>query len=228
LLVFFGKSRSDAAAHSNENPSLITAPLIVLAIFSAIGGVLNLPRLHTFSEWLEHTIRVIHPAEFNIIAAVIASIVALSGLFLAWLVYSRRYRKLQELPPEKRPDDPLRQVLGPVFTGMENKWWVDELYWALILNPYIKLARFFAQVVDWRFWHDWFHERLIAGGYNWLSGFLSVPIDLGFIDGIANGIASLTVRFAGSLRKIQTGYVRNYALTVFIGVVIIIGYLVLR
>jgi hypothetical protein len=36
------------------------------------------------------------------------------------------------------------------------------------------------------------------------------------------------VRFAGSLRKIQTGYVRNYALTVFLGVIVIIGYLILR
>lgn len=228
LLVFFGKSRSEVAAHSKENPSLITAPLIVLAFFSAIGGILNLPRLHTFSEWLEHTVHVIEPVEFNVIAAVIASLVALSGLFLAWVVYSWRYKKLQEQPPEKRPDDPLRRVLGPIFTGMENKWWVDELYWALILNPYIKLAGFLAQVVDWRFWHDWFHEKVIANGYKWLSAFLAVPFDLGFIDGIANGIASVTVRFSGSLRKIQTGYVRNYALTVFIGVVIIIGYLVLR
>ena len=228
LMVFFGKPRSEAAAHARDNPPLITVPLIVLAFFSAVGGILNLPKLHSFAEWLEHTVKVIHPVDFNIIAAVVASLVAVSGLLIAWVVYSWRYKQLQELPPAKRPDDPLRQWLGPIFTGMENKWWVDELYWAVILNPYIKLSRFLAEVIDWRFWHDWFHNSVIVRGYNSLARFLSGPIDLGIIDGIANGLASVTVRFAGSLRKVQTGYVRNYALMVFLGVVVIIGYVILH
>jgi NADH-quinone oxidoreductase subunit L len=228
LMVFFGKSRSESAEHAKESPALITVPLIVLAFFSAVAGILNLPRLHSFAAWLEHTVKTIHPIDFNIIAAIIATIVGLSGLFIAWVVYSWRYKKLQELPPAKRPDDPLRQWLGPIFTGMENKWWVDELYWAVLLNPYIKLSQFLAEVIDWRFWHDWFHDTVIARSYRAMARFLSGPIDLGIIDGIANGLANITVRFAGSLRMIQTGYVRNYALTVLLGVVVIIGYLILR
>ena len=137
-------------------------------------------------------------------------------------------KKLQDLPPAERPDDPLRKWLGPIFTGMENKWWVDELYWTVILNPYITLSRFLGEVIDWRFWHDWFHDTIIVRSFRSLAHFLAGAFDLGFIDGIANGLASITVRFAGSLRKIQTGYVRNYALSVFIGVVVIIGYLILR
>jgi NADH-quinone oxidoreductase subunit L len=228
LMVFFGKSRSDATSHAKENPSLITGPLIVLAFFSAIGGILNLPRLHSFAEWLEHTVKAIHPIDFSLVTAIVASLIALSGLVLAWVVYSWRYKKLQELPPAKRPDDPLRQWIGPIFTGMENKWWVDELYWAVILNPYIKLSRFLAEVIDWRFWHDWFHDSVITRGFRASARFLAGTFDLGIIDGIANGLASVTVRFAGSLRKVQTGYVRNYALTVLLGVVVIIGYLILR
>lgn len=228
LLVFFGKPRSKAVEHAKENPALITVPLIILAILSAFGGILNLPRLHSFAIWLEHTVKVIHPLDFNIIAAVIATLVGLSGLLVAWLIYSWHYQKLQDLPPAKRPDDPLRKWLGPIFTGLENKWWVDELYWAVILNPYITLSRFLAEVIDWNFWHDWFHNTVIARSYVRLANFLANVFDLGFIDGIANGLASITVRFAGSLRKIQTGYVRNYALTVFLGVVVIIGYLILR
>ncbi len=228
LMVFFGKPRSEAAAHARDNPPLITVPLIVLAFFSAVGGILNLPRLHSFAEWLEHTVTTIHPIDFSLVTAIVASLIALLGLVLAWVVYSWRYKQLQELPPAKRPDDPLRQWLGPIFTGMENKWWVDELYWAVILNPYINLSRFLAEVIDWRFWHDWFHNSVIVRGYNSLARFLSGPIDLGIIDGIANGLAGATVRFAGSLRKVQTGYVRNYALMVFLGVVVIIGYLILN
>jgi NADH-quinone oxidoreductase subunit L len=228
LMVFFGKPRSKATEHAKENKSLITIPLIILAFFSAIGGILNLPRLHSFAEWLEHTVKVIHPVDFSVTAAVVASIIALSGLGVAWLIYSWHYRKLEDLPPAKRPDDPLRKWLGPIFTGMENKWWVDELYWAVILNPYITLSRFLAEVIDWRFWHDWFHDTVIARSFRGLAHFLAGAFDLGFIDGIANGLASVTVRFAGSLRKVQTGYVRNYALSVFLGVIVIIGYLILR
>ncbi len=227
-MVFLGKPRSKSTEHARESKSLITIPLIILAFFSAVGGILNLPRLHTFAEWLEHTVKVIHPVEFSITAAVVASIVALSGLVVAWLIYSWHYKKLQDLPPAKRPDDPLRKWLGPIFTGMENKWWVDELYWTVILNPYITLSRFLGEVIDWRFWHDWFHDTVIVRSFRGLAQFLAGAFDLGFIDGIANGLASITVRFAGSLRKIQTGYVRNYALSVFIGVVVIIGYLILR
>jgi NADH-quinone oxidoreductase subunit L len=228
LLVFFGKPRSEAVKHAKENPALITIPLIILAFFSAFGGILNLPRLHSFAEWLEHTVTVIHPIEFSLTTAVIASLIALSGLVIAWLIYSRHYNKLQDLPPAKRPDDPLRGWLGPIFKGMEHKWWVDELYWAIILNPYIVLSRFLAEVIDWRFWHDWFHNTVIARSFRHLAHFLADTFDLGLIDGIANGLANITVRFAGSLRKIQTGYVRNYALSVFLGVIVIIGYLILR
>jgi NADH-quinone oxidoreductase subunit L len=228
LLVFFGKPRSKVIEHAKENRALITVPLIILAFFSAIGGILNLPRLHSFAEWLEHTVKVIHPVEFSLTTAVIASLIALSGLVIAWLIYYRHYNKLQELPPAKRPDDPLRNWLGPIFTGMENKWWVDELYWAVILSPYISLSRFLAEVIDWRFWHDWFHDTVIARSFRGSAKFLAEAFDLGVIDGFANGLASITVRFAGSLSKIQTGYVRNYALSVFLGVIVIIGYLILR
>jgi len=228
LLVFFGKPRTQAAGHAKDSPLLITIPLMILAFFSFLGGGLNLPRFHSFTEWLEHTVTVIHPVEFSMRTAITATIIALSGLVIAWFIYYRYYNRLQELPPAKRPDDPLRNWLGPIFKGLENKWWVDELYWTVFLNPYIVLSRFLAEVVDWRFWHDWFHDTVIGRSFKYLARFLADTFDLGFIDGIANGLATITVRFSGSLRKIQTGYVRNYALTVFLGVVVIIGYLILR
>jgi NADH-quinone oxidoreductase subunit L len=105
---------------------------------------------------------------------------------------------------------------------------VDELYWAVILNPYIVASRFLADQVDWRFWHDWFHDRVITRSFNGLAQLLSVRIDLGVIDAIANWIGESTQRVAGRLRYIQTGSVRNYALSVFVGVIIILGYLILR
>ena len=157
-------------------------------------------------------------------AAIIASIIALSGLFIAWLVYYRRYQQLQELPPAKRPDDPLRQWLGPIFTGMENKWWVDELYNFLFIRPYVVFAGFLAEVVDWRFWHDWFHDTVLARSFRAGTRWLNEAFDLRVIDGAANGLGKLTKNASARLRHLQTGYVRNYALSVLVGVVLVLSY----
>lgn len=132
------------------------------------------------------------------------------------------------IPAAKRPDDPLRSIIGPIYDVLQNKWYVDELYWAVILNPYIALSRFLADVIDWRFWHDWFHDVVIAGGYRLLARVLAVQIDLGVIDAIANGLGNVTKNMAAAFRRLQTGFVRTYALSIFMGVVIILGYLALR
>ncbi len=239
LLIFFGDHRSEPAAHANESPPVVIVPLIILAVLSILGGAINLPVLHTFGHWLEHTIKIeaavqeIHLGEaavkggFNWIVAATSTSLALLAVLLAWYLYSRRYQELQTLPAAKRPDDPLRSILGPIFTGMERKWWVDELYWAVILNPYIALSRFLADIVDWRFWHDWFHDRVIAAGYQGLTRLLSIQVDTGVIDATANGLGKATQAIASRLRSIQTGYVRNYALSVVIGVILILGYLMI-
>ncbi len=230
LMVFFGKARSVAAEHAQESPPVMTIPLMVLAALSVLGGMLNLPAVHTLTKWLEHTLgHVIHEGEFVILVAAISTVLALIAIGAGWWLYNpRRFEEFWAIPAAKRPDDPLRSVIGPVFELFKNKYWVDELYWTVVLNPYISLSRFLADVVDWRFWHDWFHDKVLLGGYNLLTRLLAVRIDLGVIDGVANGLGVLAQRSAAVLQRLQTGYVRNYALSIFFGVVIILGYLLLR
>jgi NADH-quinone oxidoreductase subunit L len=116
-----------------------------------------------------------------------------------------------------------------VFTGMENKWFVDEIYHAIIVTPFTKLSYFLANVIDEKFWHDWFHETVIAGTYNWLSNIaLDKYADQRGIDAFANGLGTWTQYFSASLRKIQNGFVRSYALSVLLGVVLILGYLIVK
>jgi NADH-quinone oxidoreductase subunit L len=227
-MVFFGEPRTEAALHAEESPPVMTIPLTILAFLSIFGGVLNLPGMHTFTDWLEHTIQNVHPGEFNLIVAAVSTMLAVIAIAIATWLYGRRRQEQQKLPTAKRPDDPLRAILGPIFTVLENKYWVDELYGLLIVRPYAALSRFFADWVDWRFWHDWFHDSVIAGIYNGLANIFATSIDLGIIDGFANGLGNLTQRLAAFMRRIQTGFVRNYALSVFFGVVVIVGYLILR
>jgi NADH-quinone oxidoreductase subunit L len=230
MMVFFGKARSPAAEHAQESPVIMTVPLIILAGLAAVGGALNLPNIHTFTLWLEHTLKGnVEEGEFVIIVALLSTGLALTSAFLSWLLYRpKSYEKFWSVPAAKRPDDPLRNVIGPLFEALNKKWWVDELYWTVILNPYIALAKFLADVVDWRFWHDWFHDVVVAGAYNRLASLLAVKIDLGGIDALANGLGDTVKRAASSTRRIETGYVRNYALSIFLGVVLILGYLLLR
>jgi NADH-quinone oxidoreductase subunit L len=233
-MVFFGKPRHAAAGQAQESPKVMTVPLMVLAALSVLGGALNLPGLHTLTNWLDHTIELVeHEAEaapwlavswggFNPIVALISLALALAAIYISWLIYGRK-------PLETGQKDPLKQPLGFIFTGMENKWFVDEIYAAVFLKPYTAVSGFLANVIDGRFWHDWFHEKVIAGTYNFVSKtVLDLRVDTQFIDAIGNGLGDLTKRASAGLRRVQNGFVRSYALAVLFGVVIILGYLLLK
>ncbi|MGH2523320.1 MAG: proton-conducting transporter membrane subunit, partial [Anaerolineales bacterium] len=256
LMVFFGGPRTEAARHAVESPPVMTIPLIVLAFLAFFGGALNLPTIagftppgaHALTEWLGHTLggEAAHGEEaaaaeagetpeageaeaiagesaegaLNFGVAGLSTVVALAGLGLGYALYRNR-------PATAEERDPIQGIIGPVFTWLRNKWYVDELYDLIILRPYNRLAQFSADVIDWRFWHDWFHDRLLAGLFNTFSRILADGVDLGGIDAVANGLADLSKGIAASFRRIQTGYVRSYALAVFLGVVVVLGYFLL-
>ncbi len=222
-MVFFGEARHDAAAHAEESPRVITIPLTVLAVLSVLGGALNLPfkGFHQLGHWLEYTLHEVEILGFDLDVALISTGLALFAILLSWLIYGRK-------PMVKDQKDPL-ESLGFVFKGMNDKWWVDELYQLLFIAPYVKISQFVADVIDWRLWHDWFHERVIAGTYNWVSNIgLNVYADQKGIDAFANGLGTWTQSFSGTLRRIQNGFVRSYALSVLLGVVLILGYLLVK
>ena len=95
--------------------------------------------------------------------------------------------------------DPLEVNLKGLFHALEHKWWVDEAYHAIFVHPYELLTRFLTQ-----------------------------PVDLGMIDGAANGLGRLSRRIAQAGSRLENGFVRSYALAIAIGLVLILGYLVLR
>ena len=149
-------------------------------------------------------------------------VLALLAIYFSWFLYGRNPLKTGEI-------DPLKKSLGALFTGMENKWFVDEIYQAVIITPFTKLSYFLADVIDWRFWHDWFHETVIAGTYNWVSNIaLNEYADQQGIDAAANWLGTASQSFSATLRKVQNGFVRSYALSVLLGVVLILGYLILK
>jgi NADH-quinone oxidoreductase subunit L len=233
-MVFFGTPRHAAAGLAAESSRVMTVPLMVLAALAILGGALNFPGLNSLTAWLGYTIQpIVHEAAvapwlaiswggFNPLLALLVLLLALIAIYISWLIYGRK-------PLEAGQKDPLKQPLGAFFTGMENKWFVDEFYAAIILKPYGAISRFLADVIDGRFWHDWFHEKVIAGTYNFVSKtVLDLRVDQQFIDAIANGLGNLTRAASSRLRRLHNGFVRSYALAVLLGVVIILGYLLLK
>jgi NADH-quinone oxidoreductase subunit L len=215
LMVFFGRPRHAAAELAPESPRVMTYVLAVLAFFAAVAGLINITG--AFTAWLEPEE---HFAGLNLLVAGSSILVAAAGIGLGYLIYRPR-----ELP--RGVDDPLRS-LGLIFTTLNAKYWVDEMYGWLIVRPLKWLSQFLAYVIDWRFWHDWVHDVVIAGTFKWGAVKLANPIDLGIIDGSVNGMARVVRWCSAQLRQIQTGYVRNYALSVLLGVVVIVAYFALR
>jgi NADH-quinone oxidoreductase subunit L len=73
------------------------------------------------------------------------------------------------------------------------------------------------------------HDTVILGTYNWLSEIaLNEYADQKGIDAFANWLGAATQSVSGTLRKLQNGFVRSYALSVLLGVVLILGYLIFK
>jgi NADH-quinone oxidoreductase subunit L len=219
IMVFFGQPRTEAAAHATESPKIMTVPLMVLAFFSIFIGFLNAPLLglSPFTGWLEGPEA---PHEFDITRALtlagLATGLALLSILVSYLIYRPKAQKAGV-------DDPLRKT-GFIFKVLNHKYWIDELYGLLFVRPFIWLSNFLAGVIDWRFWHDWFHERVIRDTFLKITDFLANPIDKLVIDGAVNGTGRVVAWAAGNLRKLQTGYVRTYALALLVGVVLVVAW----
>lgn len=193
-MVFFGEQR-DKTIHAHESARSMTIPLVILAIGTIIGGLMNLPGTHFLNTWLNPILEE-EPAKFHLNIAAIVSILAIA-MFAAGFYLYRYFADHRRIKANDR--DPMYRWGGDFYAILEEKWGFDALYDAIIIKPYKALANF-----------------------------LSKFFDLKIIDGIVNGAASLVGLSGQGLRTLQSGYVRNYALMFFVGVVAVLGYFALR
>ena len=188
FLTFFGSFRGthEQEHHLHESPWTMTLPLIVLAFLSTVGGV-ALAWRHNLAEWLAPVYPEIagRAAEFAVeneyFLMGVATVVAALG---TWLAYVRFYKR------GLAADEAFERNAPAIARGMENKWYVDELYGATIVRPLERLSVFFWRIVD------------------------------AIIDGIAAMLGYIVAACGDILRFFQTGNVRNYALMFFVGVVV--------
>ena len=209
FVTFFGKPQDqEKYDHAHESPKTMTIPLMVLAFLSIFAGWVGIPWLkHGYSSFVYH--HQPHHVEPNYILMIVSTVVALSGIYLAYAMY---YKK--SISAEK-----LKEKFAFPYKVLYNKYYFDELYNAVIINPLLRLCNFLFKkldvgVVDW-----------LVNGTGSFTVFLSDVkewFDSHIVDGAVNGLAHVTRGMGSGLRKIQTGQVQNYAFVIFFGLVLII------
>ena len=148
FMAFWGESRLDkkAAAHVHESPKVMTIPMIILAVLSAVAGLIGLP---AGLSWLE---RFLEPSlvtegvtrsasesgSLEWVLMVVATLIALSGIALAYYLYVSR----PALPKE------MTKTLSPIYNLLVRKYYVDEAYMAVIVKPLRRLGGFLASTID--------------------------------------------------------------------------------
>ncbi len=162
----------------HESPWVMLAPLVVLAALS-LGGhyIFNVPHI------LEPLFP-IHEGESEAWLEIVASAAGIGGIALAYVFYV--------LAPGL-PDGIVSTFSAP-YRWIYNKYFVDELYDAVFVEPTIDGSR----NLMWR------------------------VADVRIIDGIANGTATVAQGLGGILRRLQSGYIRNYAAWVVAGAIVVI------
>lgn len=183
FLVLFGKPRQESHAH--ESPLTMTIPLIILSFFAVTIGLIGSPFMqHAFQKFIMlGALGAQHAQESGLAVMILSTIISLAGILLAYVVYVRGAKILPQ---------GVRVLFSPLYKLAANKYYIDEIYEALFIQPFLKLCR----------------------GSNQFDGSV--------VDGLVNKTANFVQWSAGLLRRLQTGLIQNYLLVLIIGAAILI------
>jgi NADH-quinone oxidoreductase subunit L len=230
-LTFFGKPRTEAAGHAHESHWTMITPLVILSVFAIAAGWIgiksDMPGLGLidgpfakpgtpFEHLVEPVLATTIEAEvlpFEAMPMIIASTAGVLGLALGWWVYGRR-------PLTAGQRDPLEVRMGALYTVLKNKYYIDEVYNYVFVQPTKRLAAWMGDVVD-RKGIDGVLHGIAHGAMSLAFGFRS--FDTKVVNGGADGLAAGVKSFGHWLRDIQTGRIQNYLLLALVSVVLLIA-----
>ncbi len=206
-LTFWGEPR-DRKIHAHESPRVMTTPLIVLAVLSIVAGYVAWPTRNLFHHFIHFGGG---EAQFSWTVALLATSAALAGIGMGLAFFA---------PKRILSPSIFREKLPWAYNLLLNKYYMDEIYWAILVVPLFvvtkTLARFDQLIVDG-----------IVNGVGYMTVGLSIVwawFDKWVIDGLVNLIGSVTKLGGRVLRYSQTGVVQNYALVLFAGVLVIAAF----
>lgn len=192
-MTFLGKFRGthEQEHHLHESPKPITIPLVILAILAVIGGFVGIPEVfapdaHLLGKFLapvfaaskplQHVNEVSHSTELALMA--LSTILIIASIVWAWTKFAKYKNDHKEATG-------FAKVL-------ENKWYVDELYNAVVVSPLLAFASFLKNVVE-----------------------------KSFIDGIVNGVGKFLQYLSRKIRLVQSGQVGGYILMMVVSFVVL-------
>jgi len=199
ILTFEGEKRFSNHIQPHEVPKLMTVPMIILAGLSVAGGFIGIPHWSGIEHWLDPVFssaqHKLLPGEYSggmieYIFMAVSVAIAAAGIYMARLVYMQRIEII----------DSLLHRYPRVYRLLFNKYYVDELYDAAIIQPALKTS----EEIVWK------------------------VIDVALIDGLVNGSAKIVGAIAQSFRKIQTGVAQFYALVFIGGILFVITWLLFK
>lgn len=229
-LTFWGEARTEQAKHANLGEGIVsftmTLPLIILAFFAIVAGFVGVhPDFPLFGSifspqynWFHHFVGPTLLAEpptiaFNIIPVLTSFVVALGGLFVGYRMYWVKPLKAGE-------PDPMVAVLGGLYPVLKNKYYLDEVYARVFVQPSQWISRVaVSQFIDKGIIDGILH--LTARVFTWI-GDLIKTLNTWLIDGVGDGIPELIGMFGGWFRKVQSGRVQQYLLLVAIALIVIV------
>lgn len=199
VLTFYGQPRySTEKLHPHESPTVMTIPLIILAVLSAIGGFIGLPHYTGTANLLENFLSPVfekslsirstyypeahHNISFELILVALSVIVAIAAIIFAY----RKFINKNTFPESKG----FAKIL-------ENKYYIDEFYDKTVVNPILETS-------DKFFWKIF---------------------DVKIIDGFINSFSRSFTGLADSWKKMQSGVIQDYTTITVIGIVAVILYI---
>jgi NADH-quinone oxidoreductase subunit L len=215
--VFFGNYRGHKEAH--ESPSVMLLPLVVLACFTIVLGFFGTPAWPWFQSFLggqAATVsvhRLIEPEPLVLMGS--SLFVVCIGLGFGWRIYGNRHLKSDDL-------DPLERATPTIWTLLENKFYIDELYGATVIAFY----SWWARVADWldrRVWGG------IVSGVAWLfreGAQLGRLFDINWVDGGFDKGCEELASGGGLMSRMESGRVQVYLRLLALAVVLLTAILI--
>jgi NADH-quinone oxidoreductase subunit L len=185
-----------------EAPNIMTIPLIILAVLSVIGGLVGSFALFGVANW--HPLANFLDPIFTNRAWTSSVVVApTTSLSVAWtstgLSVALGLLGILCAWTLYRNGFQYKENRNPLYQLVFHKYYIDEALIALLINPLVEVGRAFSR---------------------YFEGFV--------LDGGSRGVGWVFSRGGGALRRLQTGYVRNYALAILFGVILIVLYFAVR
>jgi NADH-quinone oxidoreductase subunit L len=196
FMSFFGECRADERTrqHVHESPPAMAMPLIVLAILSVVGGYVGLPAHWLWGNRFEAFVEPVLGASPEGAHLSLATEYMLMGASVLVALIGLAVAYLFYIVQPGLPMLLAYQAQS-AYELISNKYYVDELYDLLFVRPTV-------------------------AGSTWLWR----AFDVGVVDALVNGTAEAVAANSGLWRRLQTGNVQHYAVSMLLGAMVILGY----